>query len=132
MRGQIQQVGDKVSIGLATMCVIHCIVLPILFVALPFLSASFLQEEAFHQLLLGGVLLTSVLALVSGCKTHSKWHIFTFGITGLAVLSIAAFFGHDLFGEYGETILTVVGSFIVAFSHLKNIKECKAARCCSS
>ncbi|WP_081310388.1 MerC domain-containing protein [Pseudoalteromonas luteoviolacea] len=132
MRSQIQLVGDKVSIGLATMCLIHCIVLPILFVALPFLSASFLQEEAFHQLLLAGVLLTSVLALLSGCKTHNKWHIFSFGITGLAVLTVAAIFGHDLHHDYGETVLTIIGSVIVAFTHIKNIKECKAVKCCSS
>ncbi|MCF2857082.1 MerC domain-containing protein [Pseudoalteromonas sp. SMS1] len=132
MRNQIQFVGDNVSIALATMCLIHCLALPVLIVFLPFVSANFLEGEAFHQLLLGGVLLTSVLALASGCKTHSKWHIFSFGITGLVVLSIAAFFGHDLLGENGETLLTIVGSVIVAFSHFKNIKACKQARCCSS
>ncbi|KZN56431.1 hypothetical protein N474_11840 [Pseudoalteromonas luteoviolacea CPMOR-2] len=132
MRNQIQFVGDNVSIGLAVMCLIHCIALPLLIVFLPFVSKSFVQGEVFHQLLLGGVLLTSILALVSGCKTHSKWHIFSFGISGLVILSIAAFFGHDLLGESGETILTIIGSLIVAFSHLKNIKACKQAKCCSS
>ncbi|KZN58648.1 hypothetical protein N473_04245 [Pseudoalteromonas luteoviolacea CPMOR-1] len=129
MLGSFQQTGDRVSIGLALLCLAHCLLLPLMVLALPFLATSFLKQEAFHQMLLVGVLLTSVLALYSGCKTHRKWQIFGGGIVGLVVLSIAALFGHDWFGEFGESILTVIGSLIVAYSHLINIKTCKSASC---
>ncbi|MCF6439775.1 MerC domain-containing protein [Pseudoalteromonas luteoviolacea] len=129
MLGSFQQTGDRVSIGLAFLCVAHCLVLPVVVLALPFVATSFLQEEAFHQMLLFGVLITSIVALYSGCKSHQKWKIFYSGIFGLVVLSVAAFFGHDLLGDAGETILTVVGSLVVAYSHLINIKTCRSDEC---
>ncbi|MBQ4837271.1 MULTISPECIES: MerC domain-containing protein [Pseudoalteromonas] len=130
MLGNYQLAGDRVSIGLAVMCLAHCLVLPIAITLLPFLATSFLKEEAFHQVLLVGVLLTSILALYSGCKAHKQWRIFTTGIVGLFTLSVAALFGHDLIGDYGETILTMIGSLIVAYCHINNIRACRNTVCC--
>jgi hypothetical protein len=45
---------------------------------------------------------------------------------GLAMLVGAVMFGHDALGETGEVIFTLLGSGLVAFGHIFNIKLRKA------
>ena len=37
---------------------------------------------------------------------------------------IAVFFGHDYFGENGETFLTLLGAGIISYGHFRNQKLC--------
>ena len=119
---------DNIAIGISVVCALHCLLLPIAVIFLPAISATFLGSEDFHKTLLYFVIPTSIIALSLGCKMHGKYNVYLYGIFGIATLFIAAFFGHDYFGENGETILTLLGASIVSFGHFKNQKLC--AECC--
>ena len=41
----------------------------------------------------------------------------------------ASIFGHDYLGETGEMILTLIGTGVISFGHLKNQKLCD--ECCN-
>lgn len=43
-----QEYTDNFAIGLSMLCAIHCLLLPLILVALPSLGALQLQNEAFH------------------------------------------------------------------------------------
>ena len=48
---------------------------------------------------------------------------------GLVVLILAGVLGHDILGEVGERVATVIGSFFIIFSHYKNYSNCYRHRC---
>ncbi len=53
---------------------------------------------------------------------HGKYHVYLYGFLGILSLVIAVFFGHDYFGENGETILNVIrcrNYFLWAFQKSK-------------
>ena len=120
---------DNIAIGFSVVCALHCLLLPIAVIFLPAISSTFLGSEDFHKTLLYFVIPSSIIALSLGCKMHGKYNVYLYGILGIATLLIAAFFGHDYFGENGETILTLLGASIVSFGHFKNQKLC--AYCCN-
>ncbi|GIR18902.1 MAG: hypothetical protein CM15mP33_04240 [Candidatus Neomarinimicrobiota bacterium] len=78
------------------------LLLPIAVIFFPAISATFLGSEDFHKTLLYFVIPSSIIALSLGCKMHGKYNVYLYGIFGIATLLIAAFFGHDYFGENGE------------------------------
>ena len=119
---------DNLAISLSVLCALHCLLLPIVIIFLPAISATFVGSEYFHKTMLYFVIPSSVIALSLGCKMHGKYHVYLYGLIGILTLLIAAFFAHDYFGENGETILTLLGASIVSFGHFKNQKLC--AECC--
>ena len=120
---------DKVAIGFSAICALHCILLPVALIFLPALSTTFLGSEDFHKALLYFVVPSSAIALFLGCKMHGKNHVYVYGAVGIGALLIASFFGHDLFGESGEKLLTLLGAGIISLGHIKNQKLC--AECCN-
>mgnify|MGYP003718433857 FL=1 len=120
---------DKAAISLSFFCAVHCLLLPIAVVALPALAATTFGDERFHQWMLYMVLPTSLIALTMGCRQHGNFSVLATGLPGLIILTVAAFFGHDLFGEQGEKLASVLGAALIALGHIQNHKLCKTAQC---
>ena len=126
---KLQLTLDKSAMGLSLACLAHCLVLPAVLVLLPVMLAAPLGDELFHQVLLFAVVSISAIALVMGCQKHRVWSVLAWGIAGLAVLIVAGVFGHDLFGDTGEKIASVLGSALIIVSHYKNYRLCGTNRC---
>jgi hypothetical protein len=126
---QLQAIADKTAISLSFICTLHCLATPFALALLPTLAAINLADEAFHLWMVIAVIPTSLLALSMGCKKHSDYRVMLLGITGLGLLILAAFFGHDLLGESAETALTVVGTIIIAAGHVLNHRLCQQRHC---
>ena len=119
---------DNVAISFSVLCGLHCLLLPIAIIFFPAISATFMGSEDFHKTLLYFIIPSSIIAMTVGCKMHGKYNVYLYGIIGVGTLLIASFFGHDYFGESGEIILTLIGTGIVSYGHLKNQRLC--AECC--
>jgi len=119
----LQQVGDKAAIALSMLCVVHCLLMPVLLLLLPAVTGLLaFNDELFHTALLFFVLPISGVAMLMG-YTHHRNHAMLFvGVIGLALLILAVALGHDNLGEYGEVALTMLGSSAIAYSHLRNLK----------
>lgn len=122
---------DKVAIGISSLCIVHCLFLPIAIVLLPSIGLQLIADEVFHQVLVVAVLLTSISALFMGCRRHKAWRVLAWGLSGLLLLVGAIIFGHD-FGELFEKGLTLVGSAFVIFGHIQNYRLCKQLECSES
>lgn len=120
---------DKAAIGLSMACAIHCLLLPVILALLPSLAASVFGDERFHQWLLIIVLPTSLFALGMGCQRHRNLGVLALGLPGLAILAMAVFFGHDLLGDAGEKIASLLGASLIALGHVRNYKLCRDAQC---
>lgn len=114
---------DKLAIGLSVLCTIHCLLLPILLFSIPTISGVLaIDDEMFHRWLLFAVIPISLFAVIAGYIHHKNYLVSLISSTGMAVLIVAAVFGHDIFGDIGEVLLTAMGSLLVAYGHLRNLR----------
>tara|TARA_Y100001934_G_scaffold4539_1_gene6382 strand:- start:105 stop:581 length:477 start_codon:yes stop_codon:yes gene_type:complete len=125
---KMQFISDRLAMLLSSLCVVHCLLTPILLVSIPALAGvSILNDETFHQILLFFVLPIGVFALSLGYLHHkNKWVVFA-GVFGLTLLSSPLLvewigLGHEVLGEYGEVTITVIASFIIVGAHLINYR----------
>ena len=82
----------------------HCLCLPLILSILPALGATFFGQEAFHVVLLWLVIPLSVVAHTMGCRKHKNWVVGVLGLVGLALLIVAAVFGHDFWGKRASVL----------------------------
>ena len=80
---------DKVAISMALICGIHCLVTPVLLVALPLLATTFWVDENFHLWMILLVIPTTSLAIFSGCRRHKDKWVLASAIIGLGILVTA-------------------------------------------
>ena len=125
----IQGIADKSAIVLSFLCALHCLLLPAAIVLYPSTLGFLPGDESVHFALLFLVIPISAYALVKGGKVHKSRKVFITGISGLLVLVAAVVLGHDIVGEIGEKILTVLGSIIVIIAHVQNHLICRATDC---
>jgi len=125
----IQGIADKSAIVLSFLCALHCLLLPAAIVLYPSTLGFLPGDESVHFALLFLVIPISAYALVKGGKVHKSRKVFITGISGLLVLVAAVVLGHDMLGEIGEKILTVLGSIIVIIAHVQNHLICRATDC---
>lgn len=113
---------DRTAIILSTLCVVHCIALPIILIAIPTVNGlAFFSDETFHLWLLYGVIPISVGAIGLGYLHHRSTQVLAFAALGLTILMLVSIVGHDILSHGGEVVASVIGSVLIAFAHLKNL-----------
>lgn len=130
-----QKIADQMAIGLSLICLVHCLLLPILLLILPQFSAFSLESEVFHAFLLLVVVPISLFALGIGCRDHRNLRFFMTGIAGLLVMVCAVlveqlsvkFLAID---EIFEKIATLTGAIIIAYAHVRNYQLCRTGGVC--
>ena len=121
---------DRSAIGLSFVCVLHCLAVPLMIILAPSLVLlPFFGDERIHLLLVFLVLPTSTVALTLGCRQHGLKNVLCWGFAGIAILILAVALGEKSLGGFGEAMLTVVGSILVAIGHIINFKCCRSASC---
>jgi len=115
---------DRLAISLSALCVMHCLLTPLLIVFLPSIIAVQLENEAFHRALLLMVIPTSVFSLLVGCKQHKHYRLLNIGLVGILFLVSATFMEGLSNGELLEKVLTVIGACVLAVGHYLNFRLC--------
>lgn len=127
---KINDVGDKSAICLSFACVLHCILLPLMLIFLPTVTAlNVISDESVHLWLVCAVAPISLLAVGFGYRYHGQVKVLVTNVAGVLVLISAILFGHDLWFGKGEIILTLTGSALIIFSHVKNLLLRQAKMC---
>ena len=80
---------DHLAIGMAALCAMHCLLLPILIVALPIIATSFFVHQDFHLWMIFLVLPTTAFAVFMGCRSHKDRKVVALSAIGLSVLLFA-------------------------------------------
>lgn len=125
-----QAILDRIAIATSSLCALHCAVLPIIITLFPVaLSTLSVDDEFFHQVLALTVIPMSAVALTMGCRKHQDKTVLLLGITGVVCLVSLAFFGHDMLGEVGEKVGTLLSSLLIAIAHLRNYFLCREDTC---
>ena len=126
----IQATTDKMAISLSVLCTIHCLALPLVVILLPAVASLSLDDEVFHLWIVLAVMPISAFALTMGCKKHQYYRLLIIGGIGLSILDMTLLLGHQILGEAGEKIGTVIGSSIVALGHIYNYRWCQRQERC--
>lgn len=128
---KLQLFTDKMAISLSFLCIAHCLLLPMILILLPSIAGLLaFDDELFHRWLIYAVLPISVIALLMGYLHHRQNNVFITGSVGLVVLISVQFLTASQLGKYGEVILTLLGSCIIAYGHLRNYQlRCKKPHC---
>lgn len=109
---------DHAAIVLSGLCLVHCLLLPVIIVALPLLSQF--DEAHFHIQMLIVVVPVSLFAFAFGYRHHRNKTIIAWGIAGIAILFIGGTIAHANFGLLADTLVTVAGSIVLATAHYFN------------
>ena len=111
---------DKLGICVSAICVVHCVVTPIIFLALPIAHAAFHLEEIIHIAIFFIASFVAFFAMYRGLKTHHKRGPMVYMLIGLTFLGIVSLILHDHLQLYQESLLTIVGSCFLIRAHLLN------------
>lgn len=108
---------DKLGIGLAGLCALHCIA-TILLVSILGLGGHFLLEPIIHRIGLVLALIIAAVAIGWGALKHRRAAPFVVAMMGLS------FMGGALAVPHGneEIVLTIIGVTLVSIGHLLNMR----------
>lgn len=117
---------DRLGITAASLCALHCIMLPILLPALPLFGLGFLADHSWEH---GFLLATAVLGAItifSGFKRyHKKLYPFY-----LLFLGVAIYWQNHQVAEHLQPLVIILGSGLIVAAHFINLKLCNSCKQC--
>ena len=125
-------IADVSAVGLSSLCLVHCLMLPVVVSVYPATIAVTLSDEVFHLFMVLMAIPISVFALFFGCRSHKSYSVGLTGALGIGLLFMSAFLPHELAGETGERLLTVSGALSLSVSHVLNFRLCRSVKCCDT
>ena len=75
------------------------------------------------------VIPSSTIAVFLGCWRHKDRLVLVGAAAGLTTLVLTAIFGHDVLGETGEKVTTLIASIMLALAHWRNFWLCRQDSC---
>lgn len=119
---------DKLGVTVSSLCLVHCLVFPVLLAVLPGLG-WLNPDERIHWLLTLAAVPVAAFALLPGYRIHRCPWVLWAGLMGLLLMVGTPFFWTGLF----EEVATSIGAICLVTAHLQNRRRCKAmAVCCAS
>ena len=120
---------DRIGIVASAVCLVHCLLLPLLVPLLPLL-AGVAGAEAVHEGLLVFLTLCALAAFGPGYRTHRALSVLLFGGLGVVLLSAGAL-AHEWALLAGlDTPLTVIGGLVLVGTHWANLRLCRSCPVC--
>ncbi len=114
---------DKCSTSFSIICLIHCIVLPILFTTLPLLGIDIIENSYVEIATLLITFAIGSYAILRGYKYfHKNKMIIGFFVVGISFMIASTFFE----GGIASPIIKIVGAIGVIAAHILNRKHCIA------
>jgi hypothetical protein len=123
---------DHMGIGVSVLCLIHCLLLPLVIIFFPAIKlATSGIGEHFHEIL---YFLIIGVSLVSFIPTYLKSRKAIFMVNPLIALTLmsVAHFGEELgyfeISSLPEIFLTSSGGLFLIYTHYHNIKYCRQCK----
>lgn len=124
---------DNLGIIASAVCVVHCVALPIVALALPTLASRMGNDHLTHYVLALFVVAFCLFAIIPGYRRHRHSHVLAGMVLGVGLVLFATFAADGMLGPYWEMPIITLGNIIVVSAHLRNRKLLAAASpetCC--
>ena len=116
---------DRIGISLSGLCMVHCMVMPVVLAVAPLWAMAETLHDWLHPVLLILLVPISIIALIS---TRGKLHAKSIRVllgTGLFIIALASFLGHEAVSPVVETSFTLLGSGLLITGHRRNERSCR-------
>lgn len=113
-------VWDKLGIFASGLCLIDCLVLPLLSTALIGLGSSVAWAQQLHWLLLPLIGLTASMAFYHSYRAHGSYTIVALGATGFVLLVAGEVFEAKL-AFTGINYISLAGTAFLISAHVRNL-----------
>ena len=121
-------VWDRVGIWLSGVCMVHCLALPLLLLALPFWPGLLPAHDWIHPVFATMLVATTLPAAYGAWKRHGSGRLALLLLSGLVIVFLALWLGRDA-GVYVEDTVTLLGSGVLIVGHWKNGRACATSSC---
>ena len=121
-------IADKFAAGLSIACALHCLLVPSFLLVTSGALALSIDNELIHWAILFLAIPISVYALITGVLNHKDYAVFLVGLAGLGILFVTAL-SESSISETLVIALTLLGSALVVYAHMKNFQLCKELDC---
>lgn len=120
---------DRFGMAASWACAFHCLALPFLIGALPFVSLSFLLDETAEKLfILISVLLAAFSLLPAYFRDHGKLHSILLASAGIGLIVLTHFLFEDNLAA--KIIFLLAGAVLLCLAHLLNRRMCRKCIVC--
>jgi len=124
-----RQWADRLGVWTSSLCVVHCVLTPVLISSSAVLAHFLPAEEKVHRSLALLVALFGAIALLVGFRKHGRRRILILMSAGLGCIAAAAWFGDKLPSHAYEVAITMVGSALMITAHRFNHTFCRSCEC---
>ena len=111
---------DRIGIGLSGICMVHCLVLPVVLASLAVWPVMEDVHAWLHPVFAVLLVPTTIAAGWHGWRFHRDNRVLIVLAVGLCVVLTAGMLGHSGPGAFAETTLTLAGSTILMVGHWRN------------
>lgn len=126
-----RQWADRLGVWTSALCVVHCLLTPLL-LSLSAVAAHFLPaEESIHRSFALLVALFGTVALLVGFRKHRRAIVLIMLLGGLSCIAGTAWFGDRLPSHAVEVAITFCGSGLMIAAHRLNHTFCRSCECSS-
>ena len=127
--GKVRAIADWLGAAASTACAVHCAIAPTLLVTGTVLPASVFGDELFHLATVWVILPAALVAFGIGCWRHKDGWVLALGATGLIGMALTVTVIHDVAGEAGERMATLLFAAVLIAAHYRNFKLCRSTDC---
>ncbi len=113
----------------SALCVVHCLLTPVLLSFSAVLAHLLPGEEVTHRSLAMLVALFGTIALITGFRWHRRFAVLALMLGGLGCIAGAAWFGDRLPSHAYEVGITFAGSALMITAHRLNHTFCHRCAC---
>jgi hypothetical protein len=121
---------EQLALWAPSLCLIHCLALPLLVGALPLIGMSFLLDKNTEHIITICAVSLCLFAIVPGYLQHKQKIVLYKLIAGIILMSLGATL--ENYGKVWETVVMISGSFFLVMANLKNRKLYCCGNTCHS
>lgn len=127
-RSSLQLIADRLGICLSFICIVHCLLTPVLLLALPMMQVFESYHGSLHLIFAFVIPLLALAAFVPGYRLHRDTRVLKMGLTGFVLIVCGIIIPHALEIEWLVPVITIPGSVFLIRAHLLNRNLCACCR----
>jgi len=108
---------DRIGVWISSACAVHCLLMPVLLLALPLWPGAHIIHEVAHPVLAIALVPVTLVAMRTS-KEGALWLFVGLGLVGMGL------FAHDVLGDLSGSALTLLGSLFLITGHRCNQTCC--------
>jgi hypothetical protein len=120
---------DRLGVWASALCVVHCVLTPVLLSSSVVLAHFLPGEESVHRSFAVLVAVFGAIALLAGFRKHGRRRILILMGAGLSCIAATAWLGDRLPSHTYEVAITMLGSVLMITAHRLNHTFCGSCAC---